>query len=87
MRPIFGIYLAAALTLVFALVVASTHGYHAYATQQAIATLNPVGADLARFHEYLQDDYETVGWSLTLVAVQATIIMCARKLKRETHAT
>lgn len=83
MRPIFAIYLAAGLTLVFGLVYACAHGYHAYATHYAIAALNPVGDDLVRFRGYLQDDYETVGWSLALVALQTTIIFCARKLKRQ----
>ena len=86
MRPSFTIYLAAGLTLAFALVYACAHGYHAYATHHAIAILNPVGDDLVRFRGYIQDDYETVGWSLMLVAVQATIIFCARKLKRQSHA-
>jgi hypothetical protein len=86
MRPILIIYLAAGLTLAFALAVASTHAYHAHATGYAIATLNPVGDDLARFRAYLANDYETVGWSLALVAVQATVIVCARKLKRQSHA-
>ncbi len=86
MRASFTIYLVAGLTLAFALVYAGAHGYHAYASHHAIATLNPVGDDLLRFRGYIRDDYETVGWSLALVAVQATIIFCARKLKRQSHA-
>ena len=86
MRPIFAIYLAAGLTLAFALAVASMHAYHAYATRYAIASLEPVGDDLVRLRGYAHHDYETVGWSLALVAVQATIIGCARKLKRQSHA-
>ena len=86
MRPIFAIYLAAGLTLTFALAVACGHAYHAYVTRYAIATLKPVGDDLVRFHGFLQDDYETVGWSLALVGVQAIVIVCARKLQRQTHA-
>ena len=82
MRPIFAIYLAAGLTLALALAVASAHTYHAYATRYAISSLKPVGDDLARFRGYLQHDYETVGWSLALVAVQAAIIFSARKLKQ-----
>ena len=85
MRLSFTIYLAAGLTLAFALAYACAHGYHAYATHHAIAALNPDGDDLVRFRRYLEDDYETVGWSLLLVALQATIIVCARKIKRQCH--
>jgi hypothetical protein len=85
MRPIFAIYLAAGLTLAFALAVASAHAYHAYATRNAIALLEPVGDDLVRLRRYARNDYETMGWSLTLAAVQATIIGCAWKIKRNSN--
>lgn len=87
MRPIFAIYLAAGLTLAFAAAVASTHAYHAYATRHAISSLSPVGEDLVRFRGYLEDDYETIGWSLALAGLQATVIACSRKLSRRCNST
>lgn len=86
MRLSFTIYLVAGLTLAFALVYGSAHGYHAYVTYHAIPILRPEGDDLVRFRGVLAADYETVGWSGALVATQATIIACARKLKRQSPA-
>jgi hypothetical protein len=86
MRPLVAIYLAAGLTLASALAVASVHAYHAHATRYAIASLNPVGDDLARFLAYIRDDNEAVALSLALVGVQASIIVYARKLKRQSQA-
>ena len=86
MRPLFAIYVAAGLTLAFALADASLHAYHVYVTRYAIAALNPVGDDLARFRAYVRDDNETVAWSLALVGVQAAIIVYARKLKTPSRA-
>ena len=69
-----------------ALAIGSLHAYHAWATRYAIAALNPVGEDLARFRAYVRDDYETVGWCLALVGVQAAIIVYARKVKTQAPA-
>jgi hypothetical protein len=86
MRPIFIIYVAAGLTLLFAVVSVATNVGSAYMTQHAIAMLKPTGDDLARMQSYESASLDSAAESFVLTLLQTAIIIYARKISRQSHA-
>lgn len=86
MRPIFIIYVAAGLTLLFAVVSVVTNVGSAYMTQHAIALLKPAGDDLARMQSYQNANLDSAAESFVLTLLQIVIIIYARKISRQSHA-
>lgn len=86
MRPIFIIYVAAGLTLLFAVVSVVTNVGSAYMTQHAIASLKLTGDDLVRMQSYQSANLDNAAESFVLVLLQAAVIVYARKISRQSHA-
>jgi hypothetical protein len=83
MRPHFTIYLAAGLSLFFAVLSVASHIGEAITTQYAIRMLQPSGDDLARLQAACSDHYSSATESLVLAGLQGVIIVYTRKLKRQ----
>lgn len=82
MRPIFAIYLAAGLTLVFALWFGVSDGYRAYAARESIAILQPEQKDLIRMQRVMRDSFESSCWLLGLSVLQAIVLISAKRLNK-----
>ncbi|MGH7953607.1 MAG: hypothetical protein ACREFE_17055 [Limisphaerales bacterium] len=86
MRPIFIIYVAAGLTLLFAVVSVATSVGSAYLDHHVIASLKPTGDDLVRMQSYQSASLDSAAQSFVLVLLQTAIIVYARKISRQNHA-
>jgi hypothetical protein len=83
MRPVFVIYLAAGLTLFFAVLNSAAYVGNAYVTHYAIVSLNPEGDDLGRMLAVQDHDLELAAEVFSLALLQAGIIFSARKLSTQ----
>jgi hypothetical protein len=82
MRPIFVIYLAAGVTLFFAVMnFAASVGY-ACVTHHAIVLLKPTGDDLDNMQAAQSHYLELAAEWFTLVFTQAVIIISARRFQK-----
>ena len=86
MRPIFIIYLAAGLTLTFALISAVAHAFIVRAIQLDIVAHDAQGDTLATAQELIQEGQGIIAVALALAVTQAVIIFSARKISKQSHA-
>jgi hypothetical protein len=83
MRLHFAIYLAAGLTLFFAVLSVCAHFGEAFVTQNAIRTLQPVGDDLSAMLSVRSEHYRSAIQALLLAGLQGMILFCAWKWRRQ----
>ncbi|MGD0350164.1 MAG: hypothetical protein ABSB84_07605 [Verrucomicrobiota bacterium] len=83
MRPIFVIYLAAGITLLFAVLNTAAYAGYAYVTHHAIAILKPEGDDLSKMQAVQSQDLDLAAEGCVLALLQTGIIISARKLKKQ----
>jgi hypothetical protein len=84
LRAIVVIYIAAGLTLLFAVMGTLADAGHAYMAHHAIATLTPAGDELERMRGVRRHDLESAAESFSLALLQGGIIVSARKLGKQT---
>ncbi len=82
MRPIFFIYLAAGVTLFFAVLNVAAYVGHAYFTHNFIVSLKVKGDDLDRIRAVQDQDLELASEAFGLTLLQTGIIISARKLNK-----
>jgi hypothetical protein len=70
MRPHFVIYLAAGLTLFFAVILIFTHIGDAYNPRRAANKVQLTGDDLARYEAARKNDFDSTAETLTLTGIQ-----------------
>lgn len=86
MRSRFAIYLAAGLTLAFAIFIAVAEGLGAYAGHDLLTLFKP-GEDTQAVRDTIRGHYADMAFALILAVLQVTIIICTRRLKSERRAT
>ena len=84
MRPRFAIYLAAGLTLAFALWTTVAHALGAY-TGHDLLTLFKPGEDTQAVRDAISSHYSEMTFALLLALFQGVIIFYARRLGHEKH--
>jgi hypothetical protein len=83
MRAIFIIYIAAGLTLFFAVLNTVAGAGQAYMTHRAMAMLNPTGDDLDRMQAVQNAHLDSAEENFALALLQGAIIIYARKLSQQ----
>jgi hypothetical protein len=83
MRPHFAIYLAAGLTLFFAVLLAFTHIGEAYYLRRAANMLQLTGDDLARNEAVRDNHFGSAAETLTLAGIQGVIIFYTWKWRKQ----
>jgi hypothetical protein len=83
MRAVFVIYIAAGVTLLFAVVGTLADVGHAYATHHAMAALSPTGDDLDKLRAVRKRALNSAAESFVLAWLQGAILVSARKLNRQ----
>jgi len=86
MRPVFIIYCAASISLIFALISAVSHGFVAQTISQSIVEHKAQGETRAEAEAQLDKEQNTMMLNLCLAATQTIIIFTARKISKQQSA-
>jgi hypothetical protein len=82
MSPIFIIYLAASISLFFAILDCAAYSGHAYLAYHAIEVLKPEGGDLTKMQEVQNQDLDSAAEWFVLALLQTTILLSTRKFQK-----
>jgi hypothetical protein len=86
MKAIFVIYIAAGLTLFFAVLNMVAGAGQAYTIHRAMAMLHPTGDDLDRMQAVENAHLDSAEENFALAVLQGAIIIYARKLSKQPQA-
>lgn len=83
MRPVFTIYVAAGVSLIFALISVASHGYVALSISRSIVEHNAQGETRSEAEAQVNKAQDTMMLSICLAATQTIIIFTARKISKQ----
>lgn len=86
MRPIFIIYLAAGITLFFAVINSASYLGRAYMTDHAIVSLKLDSDDLARMQAAQSEEFDSASAGFVIAVLQIAILISTRRFQKREGA-